>query len=129
MTLRTNAFDEGPIFVRNPSPLTDGPARQPYEMHPARVVHLPAPLAAGDLGEQVRQRDVWPMDEYQLTLGILPAPAALLAREAHRVAGVVAEFEGAGQALPSRANSRSKSFAIRSGDYRPIAWSCFHTMF
>ena len=62
-------------------------------MHPARVVRLSAQLALRNLNEQVGQRDVWPMDGDQLTLGILPAPAALLTREADRAAGVVAEFD------------------------------------
>ena len=54
-------------------------ARQPFVTHPAVVVHLSAPLALGDLDEQVRQRDVGAVDGDQLPLAVLPAPSALFA--------------------------------------------------
>ncbi|MFZ1951911.1 MAG: hypothetical protein WCF66_07975 [Pseudolabrys sp.] len=62
-------------------------------MHPASVVHLPAPLALRDLDQQIRQRNVGAVDGDQLAFSVLPRPPALLTPEADRAAGVVAQFD------------------------------------
>ncbi|MGB7615898.1 MAG: hypothetical protein WBM06_02930 [Pseudolabrys sp.] len=72
-------------------------------------MRLSAPLALSDLDEQVRQRDVRAVNGNQRPLGVLPLPAALIAREAHRVARVVAEFEGACHAVATAPLSPSLS--------------------
>jgi hypothetical protein len=56
------------------------PSRQPDVMHRTHIVHLTAPLAPGDLDEQIRQWDVRAVDGDQLPFGVLPLPSALLAR-------------------------------------------------
>jgi hypothetical protein len=62
-------------------------------MHPTGIVHLAALVALRDFGEKIRQRDVGAMNGDQLPLRVLSLPSALLAQEADRVAGMVAEFD------------------------------------
>ena len=64
-------------------------------MHPAHIVHLPAPLALAISTSRSGSGMSGPWIAINFPLGYCPLPSALFAREVDRVAGVVAKLERA----------------------------------